>query len=222
MHVIALVTQKGGSGKTTLCINLAVAGEQGGGRCLILDLDPQGTAEAWYHDRDDARPRLIRATAADLPRALAVAREQGFTHVLIDTPGRDEPSVAAAIRAADFCLVPCRPTPADMKATPATMGTIRRLSKPAAFVLSQTPPRGFRAREAEVGLSLLGPSAPVPIVARSAFQDAQGAGLGITKYEPEGKGAEEIRTLWAWLGRRLEKITDEQEADLARGTSKIA
>ena len=215
MQVIALVTQKGGSGKTTLCLHLAVAGEAAGARCLLLDLDPQGTAEAWYQDRQAATPRLARATAGDLPRALEGARGQNFTHVFLDTPGRDEPAVAAAIRSADFCLVPCRPTPADMKATPATVATIRRLGRPFAFVLTQTPARGHRSREAELGLAVLGTSAPTLIVARTAFQDAQGAGLGITEYEPEGKGAEEIRELWAWLARQLGKVRYEQKTHVA-------
>lgn len=206
MRMIAFVTQKGGSGKTTLAVNLAVAAEEAGARVLILDLDPQASAEAWYQDREAETPRLARADAGQLPRAVELARGQGFSHVLIDTPGRDEPAVAAAIRAADFCVVPCRPTPADMKATPATAATIRRLEKPAAFVLTQTPPRGFRIREAEVGLAVLGPVAPVGVVARNAFQDAHGRGLGITEYEPDGKAAQEIRELWAWLARKVEKL----------------
>ena len=206
MRMIAFVTQKGGSGKTTLAVNLAVAAEEAGAKVLILDLDPQASAEAWYQDREAERPRLARADAGELPRAVELARRQGFSHVLIDTPGRDEPAVAAAIRVADFCVVPCRPTPADMKATPATAATIRRLEKPAAFVLTQTPPRGFRIREAELGLAVLGPVAPVGVVARNAFQDAHGRGLGITEYEPEGKAAREIRELWAWLARKVEKL----------------
>lgn len=214
MQVIAFVTQKGGSGKTTLCLNLAVAGEALGARCLILDLDPQGTAEAWYQDREAATPRLVRVAPAELPRALELARRQGFDYALLDTPGRDEPGVAAAIRAAHYCLVPCRPTPPDMKAQPSTVATVRRLAKPLAFVLTQTPPRGFRIREALTGLSVLGPVAPVGLVARSAFQDAHGAGLGITEYEPDGKAAEEIRELWRWLARKLEKLRHEPQADL--------
>jgi chromosome partitioning protein len=215
MQVIAFVTQKGGSGKTTLCLNLAVAGEASGARCLVVDLDPQGTAEAWYQAREAATPRLVRVDAASLPKALELARRQGFHHVLLDTPGRDEPAVAAAIRNADFCLVPCRPTPPDMKAQPATVATIRRLDKPLAFVLSQTPPRGYRLREAETGLAVLGPVAPVAVVLRSGFQDAHGAGLGITEYEPDGKAAAEIRALWAWLVRKLEKLRHASQADLA-------
>lgn len=217
MRILTFVTQKGGSGKTTLCTNLAVAAEAEGARALVLDMDPQGSAEAWYQDRDALAPRLVRVDAGDLPRALELARGQGFDYAFIDTPGRDEPAVAAAVRAAQFCLVPCRPTPPDMKAQPATVATIRRLGKPLAFVLSQTPPRGFRIREAQGGLSVLGPVAPVAVVARSVFQDAHGAGLGVIEYEPEGKAAEEIRQLWQWIVRRLEKISDESQAHLARG-----
>jgi chromosome partitioning protein len=215
MRVIAFVTQKGGSGKTTLCVNLAVAAELAGARVLVVDLDPQATAEAWYQDREAATPRLVRAAAGELARVIEAARRQGFSHVLVDTPGRDEPGVATAIRAADFCVVPCRPTPADMKATPATVATIRRLAKPVAFVLTQTPPRSFRNREAQSGLAMLAPVAPVGIVLRSAFQDAHGAGLGITEYEPEGKGAEEIRDLWRWLERKLEKLGHEPQTNVA-------
>ncbi len=206
-RVVSLVTQKGGSGKTTLCLNLAVAAEEAGRRCLVLDMDPQGTAEAWYQDREAATPRLVRAAdGRELGEALAAAAAQGFDLVLVDTPGRDEPAVAAAVRASDFCLVPCRPAPADMRAQPVTVATVRRLGRPMAFVISQAPPRGFRPREAGVGLAALGPVAPVPIVARSAFQDAHGAGLAVTEFEPDGKGAEEVRALWRWLEGRLEKV----------------
>lgn len=215
MRIIAFVTQKGGSGKTTLAVNLAVAAEQAGARVLILDLDPQASAEAWYQDREAQTPRLARVAAGELPRALELARGQGFSHVLLDTPGRDEPAVAAAIRAADFCVVPCRPTPADMKATPTTVATIRRLGKPLAFVLTQTPPRGFRIREAQSGLGVLGPVAPVPVVMRNAFQDAHGSGLGITEFEPDGKAAEEIGELWRWLARKMEKLVHEPQANHA-------
>lgn len=215
MNVIAFVTQKGGSGKTTLCVNLAVAAEAAGRRCLILDMDPQGTAEAWYHDREAATPKLAKLGAGELENAIGLARRQGFSHVFIDTPGRDEPSVAAAIRTADFCIVPCRPTPADMKATPATIATIKRLQKPAAFVLSQTPPRGFRIKEAEIGLAVLGAVAPIGIVSRSVFQDAQGAGLGVVEFEPDGKAAQEIGELWGWLTRKMEKMTDGAQKNIA-------
>ena len=208
MRVIAFVTQKGGSGKTTLALSCAAAAEEHGFRALVLDMDPQGTAEAWYQAREAATPKLAAVTAAELPNAIT-GGQQRFDVALIDTPGRDEPSTAVAIRYADLCLIPCRPTPADMKATPPTVATIKRLSKLSAFVLSQTPPRGYRIREAAKGLSVLGMVAPVHIVSRNVFQDAQGIGLAVTEFEPDGKAAAEIRELWQWIAKKLEKSTDE-------------
>ncbi len=166
MRVITFVTQKGGSGKTTLAISCAVAGEQAGNKILILDMDPQGSAEAWYQDREAETPRLARVSSTDLDVAIRKAKAAGFQIVLIDTPGRDDPATAAAIRVADICVVPCRPTPSDMKATPPTAATIKRLNKAAAFVLTQTPVRGFRIAEARAGLGMLGMVAPVLIVSR--------------------------------------------------------
>lgn len=207
MRVIAFVTQKGGSGKTTLAISCAVAAEQAGHKALMLDMDPQGSAEVWYQDREAETPRLARITSSELEVAIRNAKSAGFDIIMIDTPGRDDPATAAAIRAADLCVVPCRPTPADMKATPPTAATIKRLHKAVAFVLTQTPVRGFRISEARTGLAMLGMVAPVSIVSRNTHQDAYGAGLGVTEFEPDGKAAEEIRELWRWLASRLEKVT---------------
>ena len=206
MRVITFVTQKGGSGKTTLAVSCAVAAEQAGHKALILDMDPQGSAEAWYQDREAGTPRLARIAPPELDVAIKKAKAADFRIVMIDTPGRDDPATTAAIRAADLCVVPCRPTPADMKATPPTAATVKRLNKAAAFVLTQTPVRGFRIAEARAGLGLLGMVAPVVIVSRNIHQDAYGAGLGVTEFEPEGKAADEIRELWKWLESRLEKI----------------
>jgi chromosome partitioning protein len=215
MRVIAFVTQKGGSGKSTLAFCCGVRAEETGKRVLLLDMDPQATTELWYQDREAESPKLARIKPGDLAQALKGATAERFDFVLIDTPGRDEPATAAAIRASDFCIIPCRPTPGDMKATPATVATIKRLGKPAAFVLTQTPPRGVRIVEADKGLSMLGMVSPVKIVQRSAYQDAQGMGLGVTEYDPEGKAAAEIKELWSWITRKMEKVIHESEANVA-------
>ena len=204
MHVISFVTQKGGSGKTTLTFCCAVVAQEQGAKVLIVDMDSQGTAEAWYQDRESETPQLARVDAVNLAQALDAAKRQGFDFVLLDTPGRDEPATAAAIRASDVCLIPCRPTPGDMKATPPTLATIKRLGKKGAFVLTQTPVRGTRLKEAEVGLTVLGMVSPVQIALRHAYQDAQGRGLGVTEFEPIGKAAAEIRRLWQWILTYLE------------------
>ena len=215
MKIVALVTQKGGAGKTTLAVNCAIAAERRKKRVLILDLDPQASSEGWYQDREADSPRLAKIESWSLPEAVAKAKAAGFDYVVIDTPGRDEPSTTAAIRAADFCVIPCRPTPVDLKAVPPTVATINRLDKSAVFVLTQTPPRGERIREAEAGLSMLGIVCPIRIVARAAYQDAHGAGLGVLEYEPDGKAAAEIRQLWAWMEKKMEKVVYDKETHIA-------
>jgi chromosome partitioning protein len=215
MRIISFVTQKGGAGKTTLAVNCAVAADKAGQKTLILDLDPQGSAESWYQDREEETPRLVKIGSWTLPEAIAKANSAGYKLVMIDTPGRDEPSVTAAIRASDFCIIPCRPTPVDMRATPPTVATINRLQKSAVFVLSQTPPRGERVREAEVGLAMLGIVCPVRVVARAAYQDAHGAGLGVLEFDPTGKAAMEIAQLWDWMAKKMEKMSYESKEDIA-------
>lgn len=215
MQIISFVTQKGGSGKTTLAINCAVIASRKNKKVLIIDMDKQGTAESWYQDRESENPHLIKIAASELEKAIKLAGEQKFDFILIDTPGRDEPAQASAIRLADFCIVPCRPSPADMKATPPTVDTIRRLGKTAFFVLTQTPPRSFRIKEAERGLSVLGTVCPIPIVLRAAYQDAQGAGLAVTEYEKEGKAAQEIQELWNWIQKKMGKINYGKEKNIA-------
>jgi chromosome partitioning protein len=184
MRVVSFVTQKGGSGKTTLAFCCAVAAQEKGRRTIILDMDPQGTATAWFKDRESETPTLATIKSSELADAIRKAEKAEFDLIFIDTPGRDEPATAAAIRASDLCIIPCRPTPGDMKATPATIATINRLKKDAAFILTQTPARSYRNGEAERGLSM----------------------LGMTEFEPDGKAAQEIRDLWKWIGKKLEKV----------------
>lgn len=205
MEVITFVSQKGGTGKSTLACCCAVAAEEIGRRVLLLDLDEQATAEAWYQNREAETPRLVKVTAPQLEDALATAKAEGFDLVLVDTPGRDEISTTAAIRVADFCIIPCRPSATDMRATPATVTTIERLHKPFAFVLTQTPARGYRIHEAEQGLGVLGLVAPVRTVLRTTYQDSLAGGLGPTEFEPEGKAAEEVRALWLWIEKKVRK-----------------
>jgi chromosome partitioning protein len=205
VEVITFVSQKGGTGKSTLACCCAVAAEEIGRRVLLLDLDEQATAEAWYQNREAETPRLVKVTAPQLEDAVSTARAEGFDMVLIDTPGRDELSTTAAIRVADFCIISCRPSATDMRATPPTVTTIERLHKPFAFVLTQTPARGYRIHEAEQGLGVLGLVAPVRTALRTTYQDSLAGGLGPTEFDPESKAAEEVRALWLWIEKKVRK-----------------
>lgn len=207
MPVISFVTQKGGSGKTTLAVNCAVVAAQGRQRVLLLDMDAQGSAAAWFLRREAEQPQVVRGSVAELGKLPELVRSGQFDWILIDTPGRDDAATAAAISSSDFCVIPSRPSPVDLEATPPTVETIRRLGKAAAFVLAQTPPRSYRITEAQEVLSnapdlLL---CPVHIVMRNAYQDAHLSGLGVTEMEPDGKAAEEMKLLWRWISSNAKR-----------------
>lgn len=204
MKVIALVTAKGGSGKSTLAANLAVAAEATGEQVFLLELDRQGTLARWIDRRAAPTPAFDRlATAADLAPALTTLETQGFTLVVLDTAGHDSALATAAIQAADLCLVPTRPTPADLEATQPTLEAIQSTRRKFAFVLNQTPVRSARLNEAAAGLRVLGVLAEPCLAQRNDYQDALGQGQGVIEFNPSGKAATELAALWGWVHRKL-------------------
>ena len=212
MRVISFVSQKGGSGKTTLCFSIGVAAYEAGRKVLMLDLDRQASLRDWYAGREAEEPEVDTVELPKLEEALGGLEKLGFDYVFIDTPGKDDPANSKAITLSDFCIIPCRPTPGDMKAIRPTIANVDRVGKPTAFVLTQTPPKSFRVTEAKTALSMLGLVATTSIVQRNDHQDAQGAGLGVTEYDPNGKAAEEVRELWQWIEKTLRKVGNGKKA----------
>ena len=213
MRTIAFVTQKGGSGKSTLAISIAVAAMQDGEKVYILETDRQGTISNWGVRRSNPLPDIDQvANAAALEQALTLLRSKGFTLAIIDTPGTDSVTNTAAIRLADLCIIPTRPSPADIEAAHPTLAAIRKTGKQFAFVLNQTPARSFRLNEASTALNMMGALALPYIALRNDHQDALGAGLGVTEYAPDGKAAEEIGALWGWIKRKLKGVADDPAA----------
>ena len=211
MHTIALVSQKDGTGKSTLAIGLAIAAMQAGHKVCLLEADPQGTVSNWRRSRAQAEPAVETVTdSAEFAHRLPFLERCDVTLTIIDTAGGYSDATAAAIGAADLCLIPARPSPADIKASAQTLAAIRASDKPFAFVLNQTPVRSFRLGNAAASLSdtatALDATAVLAlpyIVLRNDQQDALGAGLAVTEYALDGKSADEIRGLWQWVAGQL-------------------
>lgn len=206
MKAIAFMTQKGGTGKTTLAASIAVAAHEAGERVFLIDLDPQGSLAGWGERRQTHEPPVDRITPDKLSAAMNGLKQAGYTLAVIDTQGVDSAATAAAMRAADLALIPARPSALDIEAARPTMAALTRLNRQYAFVINQCPAgRSPRIQDASRALGLLGVLASPPIVQRSDHQDAIAFGLGVTEHDPHGKGADEIRQLWAWINRKLEK-----------------
>lgn len=195
MRVISFVTQKGGTGKSTLALNLAVTAQLSGERVVVIDLDPQGTAASWHQTRKSETPIAIEHTEAvmldDTLRRLAAS---GVTLALIDTPGTDSAVTRGAMCAADLCLVPVRPSEADVRATMPTIRALSALGRTYALVVNQAPAR--LASNAPLRLVDDGPVLSVVIAARVDHQYAYAVGQGVAEFAPEGKAAAEIVELW--------------------------
>jgi chromosome partitioning protein len=217
MKAVTFVTQKGGSGKSTLCINLAIAAQEAGAALCILEMDRQATISDWAVHRIASTPEVAQLEAPQLEPVIERLRSSAYDYVFIDTPGIDSPGTLAAIRVSDLSIVPCRPTPADLRAFRPTLAAIHRLGKPFAFVLNQTPSRSYRVRDAADGLAVLGILPEVNIVLRTDYQDALGLGRGVTEHNPKGAAAAEIRQLWGWMAKRIEAGTDKSKHALTRG-----
>jgi chromosome partitioning protein len=204
MRVITLASQKGGPGKSTLCIGLAVAAMEDGERVFILETDRQGTISNWAARRANPEPVVERIVDRfQLERTLRAVERRGSTLAIIDTPGSDNDFVTDAIRAANLCLVPARPSQADIEATLPTLKVIRRLDKEFAFVLNQTPARGQRPTLVALALSEAGVLALPYIVLRNDHMDSLATGLAVSEFAPDSVAAAEIRALWAWSKQKL-------------------
>ena len=198
MTAIALLSFKGGVGKTTLALHLAtVAGD-----ALIIDVDRQRSATGWWRSREAALPELVAGTAAEVGDAIA-APDRAWTFV--DTAPAIDADARAVVAAVDFCLIPTRPAILDLRAIADTVDIVRNARKPGAIVLNFCPPaRGVaeaglvaEARRALQVYSL--PVAPVAVTQRVALSHALAGGQAITEFEPEGRAAEEIGRLWRWV-----------------------
>src|SRR5215472_72750 len=154
MRAITLASQKGGTGKSTLCIGLAVAAMEDGERVFILETDRQGTISNWARRRAKPEPVVEQiAHRFQLERVLRGLERRGCTLAIIDTPGSDNDFVTDAIRAANLCLVPARPSQADIEATLPTLKAIRRADREFAFVVNQAPARGQRPTRVALALN---------------------------------------------------------------------
>ena len=185
MKTILIAAQKGGSGKTTLTRNLAVAAAENGRNVLCLDLDPQGSLRGWWESRE-----------ADSPSTLDAARER-FDLCIIDTPPAASEWLTEALAAADLVLIPVRPSPDDLRAVGTTLAAVNGSDMPFAFVMSQTP-RARITEEAARVLAQHGRVAPVNIAHRVAYAETGATGQGVTETRDKKAGAE-IAALWHYV-----------------------
>ena len=200
MKIVAIISQKGGAGKTTLAVHLATAAAVAGHTTALIDLDPQATAASWGDRRAVGAPEVISGQATRLPALINSARQNGADFLVLDTAPNADQVVSLAARAADLVLIPCRAAAFDLEAIETTLMLAKAAMKPAFVVLNAVPPRSAIGKEASQGLAARGAQvAPYQLSHRAAFAHGVIDGRTAQEFEPQGKAAEEIATLYKWL-----------------------
>jgi len=204
VKAIAILSNKGGSGKTTLAVHLAVAAEQASKRTVVLDLDPQGSATTWSDVRDAETPAVVPTHARHLTRVLETAEANGADMAIVDTAPHSEATSLAAARATDLVLVPCRPTLFDLHAIRETLDIAMLAKKPAKVILNAVPPRGSLAQQAREAIASYDID-PVPyeIGHRVAFVHSIIKGITAQEYQPKSKAAIEVENLYQWIMKEV-------------------
>ncbi|MBB6254778.1 ParA family partition ATPase [Nitrospirillum iridis] len=206
-HVVTIAQQKGGAGKTTLAIQLAVAWSLAGLRVAVVDIDPQGSLTAWFGLRtqtlDD--PGLTHMqingwrTQKEVER---LAREHDV--VVVDSPPHAETEARIAVRVATLVVVPVQPSPMDLWATRPTLEMAKAEKRPVLLALNRVPPRAKladRLTEAVAGLGV--PMAESVIGNRVGFAGAMMDGLSLQETDRRAKGSEEVAALAGEILARL-------------------
>jgi chromosome partitioning protein len=205
MKKIAFLSQKGGSGKTTLAVHAAVAATEAGESVVVIDTDPQKSATVWGDARSQESPIVATAAAAELGRVLEAADQEHMTLAIVDTAPHAAPDATRIVRAVDLVAIPVRPTAFDIAAAGGAVDIVKAAGVRAVFVLSACPFRSPEIAETRTVLAEYGlPIAPVEIIDRRAFARAVATGRAVTEFESDGKAATEIRALWAWLKEQMQ------------------
>ncbi|MDD9724577.1 AAA family ATPase [Roseovarius sp. SK2] len=209
--IIAVATQKGGAGKSTISIHLAVQAMQSkkSAQVILLDLDPQGSVAEWAKLRELEDPIVLQAMPGNLTAYLSQAEEDGADYVVIDTPPHAGGTIDAAIRAADLVVIPIRPGPFDIRAAAGTVEIVKQAERPGLFVLSQVAAVGPEADDTEAVLEELYtdiPLAKTRLGQRKAFMQALISGQAITEFDrPNSKAVREIITLFGEVRGKLQR-----------------
>ena len=232
MKTLAVMSRKGGAGKTTVAVNLALAARALGVKAVLADADPLRSACEVLRDRDEAAGLLFETTAFKLFALKEACARSGADLLIIDTPAAPEADVAEAAKVADLCLAVSRPTYLDLAAAVRSVAIIKQLGRDGMIVLNQCapprhgiePPAVVKAFEALRFAGL--PVTPTALRSRLVYQTAFAQGRSVLEIDRDGAASAEVRELFLHLWKSLtgDMRTPLRTAndDLRRPTARVA
>ena len=206
MFKIAIISQKGGAGKTTLAINLAVEAERNNLTSLLLDLDPQSSAAEWAYIRKKNYPEnypvVISTHASGMLQLIEKAESNEAKFVFIDTAPHSENIALKAAKIADIVLIPCRAGILDIKAIESSLNTCKLAQKKAIVILNATPYHNSIIKQAKEAINIIGGVVcEFHMSQRATFNHAMTAGLGVVEFDIKSKASLEIQNIFHLINK---------------------
>lgn len=210
-RTIVFSSQKGGSGKTTLCGQLAVQAELSGrGPVALIDTDPQGSLSDWWNARDDETPMFVKTSVENLYDTIDEVQKLGIKLVFVDTQPTVTDTIREIIRYGDLVVIPTRPSPHDLRAIGPTVDLVEQCNKPMVFAINCATRKARITGDVAVALSQHGMVAPVTVHNRIDFATSMINGQSVMETNPDGKSAEEIKLLWDYIDNRLSRLEQDE------------
>ena len=211
MRTLAVLSRKGGTGKTTVALHMAVAAERAGRKTLVADLDPQRSTLEWSRERQKfaTTPTIAESKGGTLFTQRLSAARDGYDLMVIDTRPSTDLECAEAVRWADLCLIVVRPCYFDLRAITRTVELVTNMNKQGLFLINQAPSRrnGEEPKvildtfEALLEMGL--PVAPVGLRYRAAYQNAVREGRAAQELDEESLAAYEVNALWEHVNQAI-------------------
>ena len=209
MKTLTVLSHKGGAGKTTVSISLALAARQAGLKVVVADIDPLHSAGEVLGARDGAASLLFKTTGAKLFILQDACRRNGCDLLIIDTPTAPKDEILRALNVSDFCCVVGRPTSLDVAAVIETIALVGRTKCPGLVVLNQCPPArgGMESSLLTHAVERLQhrgvPLATAKLRSRMAYQHAFAQNRAVTEWDPSGEAAADVLRLLAEVSDRM-------------------
>jgi chromosome partitioning protein len=219
MFTISFIGSKGGCGKTTTALGLAVAATLAGQDVAVIDLDPQATAANWKDRRGDDGPAVVSAQASRLIPILKGAREGGADLAVIDTAGRNDDSALNAARNSDLVLIPSKAVIGELETLGKVHDLLRVAGNSSVYVLLNRIEPGARKQfedargmiERAFGLKVC----PFFISQYRAYENALETGQTAQETDPKGKTAAELQMLYRFVCEHVKMGDREHGKELA-------
>ena len=209
MKILGMIAQKGGTGKTTLSIHLAVEASLSGMKVLLVDIDPQASATSWWNRRQEQMPELTQGRGDSLADIIQTAEKHSYDLVVVDSAPHNSEDATTCARLSDWVCIPTRPAILDLDAIGPSTDLVSAVDVPANIVLNSCPPPTMFGEphivaEARDALKVYEtPVCEVAISQRVAFSHALIDGRSVSEYDRNGKAAREIERLWKTLSEGM-------------------